>query len=77
MRGVSQLYYLEAFIDTLSIFCNFISITLLFDNFRVFAYFWRTLKSMYNLVNLSVGTFIILCSGLSFANMSVNVYSDG
>lgn len=77
MRNVAKSYYNEAFVDTLSIFINWVSITLLFENILVFVYFWRTLKNMYALVNLSLAYFIILCAGLTFANMAFHVSSDG
>ena len=76
MRHVAHDYYHEAFVDTLSIFINWVSITLLFDNIRVFSYFWNTLKYMYGLVNLSVFYFFILSAGLAFANMAFNISYD-
>ena len=77
MRNIAHSYYDEAFIDSLSLILNWISITLLFENIRVFAIFWRTLKNMYALVNVSFAYFIILCSGLTFANMAFNMSNDG
>ena len=77
MRNIAHSYYDEAFIDTLSLILNWVSITLLFENIRVFAIFWRTLKNMYALVNVSFAYFIILCSGLTFANMAFNMSNDG
>mmetsp|Transcript_14181 Transcript_14181/g.19275 ORF Transcript_14181/g.19275 Transcript_14181/m.19275 type:complete len:297 (+) Transcript_14181:466-1356(+) len=76
MRQLATSYYYEVFIDSLSIFFQWVNITLLFQNVRVFAYFWNTLKSMYGLVNLSVAYFVILASGLTTASISLSAGYD-
>ena len=71
LRELGITYYNETFIDSLSIFFQWLNITLLFQNVRVFAYFWGTLKSSVALVNLSLAYFMLLVSGLTIGNMSI------